>query len=290
LLLWQVHRKIEGIATASPPTWETIDDIEGPASSSCLSNFSFLAHDSAGALSMDMARELQSSEKDQAENLMIVDLLRNDLGRVCKTGSIKANQLFTLHSFSNVHHLISSIEARLAPNRDGLDLLEACARLAPMYSFVLTFAGNGDAYGEAREYAAAGGMADRVRFLGWTEGEALEDLYRESDVFVLPSWTEGLPNAMIEAMASGLAVVVSAVGTIPDVVTDGHDALVVPPKDVDALAGALRRVMDDPGLLDTLARNGHRLATEEFAVEPAVERLARVIDDVVAERRSGRRV
>jgi len=170
------------------------------------------------------------------------------------------------------------------------DLLEACARLAPMYSFVLTFAGNGDAYGEAREYAAAGGMADRVRFLGWTEGEALEDLYRESDVFVLPSWTEGLPNAMIEAMASGLAVVVSAVGTIPDVVTDGHDALVVPPKDVDALAGALRRVMDDPGLLDTLARNGHRLATEEFAVEPAVERLARVIDDVVAERRSGRRV
>jgi len=80
------------------------------------------------------------------------------------------------------------------------------------------------------------------------------------------------------------------VGTIPDVVTDGHDALVVPPKDVDALAGALRRVMDDPGLLDTLARNGHRLATEEFAVEPAVERLARVIDDVVAERRSGRRV
>lgn len=55
-----MHRKIEGIETASPPTWETIDDIEGPASLSCLSNFSFLAHDSAGALSMDMARELQS--------------------------------------------------------------------------------------------------------------------------------------------------------------------------------------------------------------------------------------
>ena len=73
-----------------------------------------------------LARQLQSSEKDQAENLMIVDLLRNDLGRVCETGSINANQLFTLHSFSNVHHLISSIEAQLASNRDGLDLLEAC--------------------------------------------------------------------------------------------------------------------------------------------------------------------
>jgi len=82
--------------------------------------------DSDPIVDADLARELQSSEKDQAENLMIVDLLRNDLGRVCKTGSIKANQLFTLHSFSNVHHLISSIEAQLASNRDGLDLLEAC--------------------------------------------------------------------------------------------------------------------------------------------------------------------
>lgn len=73
-----------------------------------------------------LALELAASEKDRAENLMIVDLLRNDLGRVCDTGSVQANQLFALNSFSNVHHLVSSIGARLAAKHDALDLLEAC--------------------------------------------------------------------------------------------------------------------------------------------------------------------
>ena len=74
----------------------------------------------------EFARELQSSEKDRAENLMIVDLIRNDLGRVCENRSIVADQLFALQSFSNVHHLVSSISGQLAPDRDALDLLMAC--------------------------------------------------------------------------------------------------------------------------------------------------------------------
>lgn len=72
------------------------------------------------------AAALQASEKDRAENLMIVDLLRNDLGRVCVTGSVRTEALFDLRSFSNVHHLVSSIRGELLPNQDGLDLLRAC--------------------------------------------------------------------------------------------------------------------------------------------------------------------
>ncbi len=73
-----------------------------------------------------LAQELRESDKDRAENLMIVDLLRNDLGTICTTGSIKVEQLFELHSFSNVHHLISSIRAQLAPEHAALDLLRNC--------------------------------------------------------------------------------------------------------------------------------------------------------------------
>lgn len=74
----------------------------------------------------EFARQLQSSEKDRAENLMIVDLLRNDLGQVCENGSILVDQLFELQSFSNVHHLVSSVRGRLAPEKDALDVLRAC--------------------------------------------------------------------------------------------------------------------------------------------------------------------
>lgn len=74
----------------------------------------------------ELAHELAASEKDRAENLMIVDLLRNDLGRVCKTGSIQANQLFALESYSNVHHMVSSITGTLDNGYDALDLLASC--------------------------------------------------------------------------------------------------------------------------------------------------------------------
>lgn len=70
------------------------------------------------------AEDLLHSTKDRAENLMIVDLLRNDLGRSCEIGSVRVPELFSLESYPNVHHLVSSISGKLAAGRDPLDLLE----------------------------------------------------------------------------------------------------------------------------------------------------------------------
>lgn len=73
-----------------------------------------------------LAEALQNSEKDRAENLMIVDLLRNDIGHCCEPGSIRVDKLFELQSFQTVHHLVSTIRGRLAPGYSALDLLAAC--------------------------------------------------------------------------------------------------------------------------------------------------------------------
>ena len=69
------------------------------------------------------AAELLASPKDRAENLMIVDLLRNDLGRTCRTGSVNVPELFSLESYPNVHHLVSSVTGTLADDKDALDLI-----------------------------------------------------------------------------------------------------------------------------------------------------------------------
>src|SRR5450830_1430144 len=69
------------------------------------------------------AAELLASPKDRAENLMIVDLLRNDLGRTCRTGSVNVPELFSLESYPNVHHLVSSVTGELADDKDALDLI-----------------------------------------------------------------------------------------------------------------------------------------------------------------------
>jgi para-aminobenzoate synthetase component 1 len=78
------------------------------------------------ARDLALAQSLRASEKDRAENVMIVDLLRNDLGKVCVPGSVRAHPLFSIESFASVHHLVSTISARLAPERHPVDLIRAC--------------------------------------------------------------------------------------------------------------------------------------------------------------------
>jgi len=79
-----------------------------------------------GAEDERLAAELQNSAKDRAENLMIVDLLRNDLGRVCEPGSIHVPELFRVETYPTVHHLVSTIAGQLRKDEDALSLLGAC--------------------------------------------------------------------------------------------------------------------------------------------------------------------
>jgi glycosyltransferase involved in cell wall biosynthesis len=168
------------------------------------------------------------------------------------------------------------------------ELLNACRQLSTTLLFSLDIAGEGNASAEARAVVDRHKLTDMVHFRGWLRDEALHQALRDADVLVLPSWAEGLPNAMIEAMAAGLAVVVTSVGAIPELITDRRSGMLVEPRSADSLAGALNEVINNRELCSKLAREGYRIAVREFEVEAAADRLIAEIEDTIIHKQHAR--
>jgi len=117
-----------------------------------------------------------------------------------------------------------------------------------------------------RDDAAARGVVNRVAFVEATH--EIERYYRAADLFVLPSFREGLPNALLEAMGSGLACITSRLEGITDTtITDGDDGMLVPPGDTRALAGALTSLVTQPAIARRLGRNARATIERRFSRE-----------------------
>jgi glycosyltransferase involved in cell wall biosynthesis len=166
--------------------------------------------------------------------------------------------------------------ARLVEQK-GIDvLIDAAARVSARF----LVAGDGPERARLEERAAA--LADRVSFLGHRTD--VRDLLDSADVFVLPSLYEGTPLAVLEAMAAGKAIVATAIGGTDELVEDGETALLVPPSDAAALAAAIRRLLDDPGLRVRLGDAARRRVEEEFGAAAVAERVAAVYGQLLDRR------
>jgi len=116
-----------------------------------------------------------------------------------------------------------------------------------------------------RSMAAELGVRHLVEFLSFQKD--MRNIFQETQCFVLPSRGEGLSNALLEAMAMGLPVIATRVSGTPDVVTDEKDGLLIPPESVEALAGAMKRIIFDPALRQQLGQNARRRVETEFSLE-----------------------
>lgn len=149
-------------------------------------------------------------------------------------------------------------------------LLEAMARMRSSAPARLWVAGRGAELQALEQRASELGLAERVSFLGFRSDVA--DLLAAADIFVMPSLSEGLPMAVIEAMFASRPIVASAVGGIPELVRDGVTGLLVPPEDPDALAAALDRVASDPELRGSLGEAAARVADARLSKETMATR------------------
>ena len=162
----------------------------------------------------------------------------------------------------------------LGPRKGTPELIAALA--APTLrkrDWTATLAGNGPV-AKYRAEVAALGLADRIALPGWQSGDRVRALLDAADVFVLPSRQEGLPIAILEAMAVGAAVISTPVGAIPDAIIDGETGLLVLPGDTAALEVAIARLLDDPALRARLAANARRRFEAMFTIERTADLVA----------------
>lgn len=139
----------------------------------------------------------------------------------------------------------------------------------------LTIAGIGE-IAKYQERARQLGIAERVDFVGWTDGEAKRRLLERAAVLVLPSHFECFPMAVIEAMSYGLAVVVTPVGAVQEAVIHEETGLIVPIGDSDALARALRRLIDDPALRTGLGAHARARFCQSFDLDIFERRIRQI--------------
>jgi glycosyltransferase involved in cell wall biosynthesis len=131
----------------------------------------------------------------------------------------------------------------------------------------LTVAGEGPEEGRLKRYAQALGIASRVSFVGGVFGAEKVDLFAQAEVFVLPSYSEGLPYALLEAMAAGIPVVATPVGAIPDVISHGTHGYLVPARDGKSIAEAIAALGNHRDQLTWMSRACRRRIRAAYGID-----------------------
>jgi glycosyltransferase involved in cell wall biosynthesis len=162
---------------------------------------------------------------------------------------------------------------RLGHRKGIFVLLEALAAVRSQFRHVVLLCGGDGELDRVRAEMARLDLNDNVTLLGWVKGAAKEELLESSTVYVLPSFDEGVPMSILEAMAWGLPVIATPVGGIPEVVTDGREGMLVAPGDAGALGRAICRLLADAELRAQMSRNGRLRFQTDFSIQSVLDKL-----------------
>ena len=171
---------------------------------------------------------------------------------------------------------------RLGRAKGVFDILRAVPLvLASHEDAVFIFAGGAHEAGileEMERHSVEAGLGNAVQFLGEVTGQAKLDLFRRATLFVLPSHGEGLPYALLEAMAVGLPVITTPVGAIPEIVEDGHHGFLIQPGDHAALAKRIIQLLEDEPLGQRMELANRQLIRDSYLPDMAMSQLVAIYD------------
>lgn len=149
-----------------------------------------------------------------------------------------------------------------------------------VFNFRILIAGSGAEETRLREYVKQNGLQSNVEFLGWITKEQKPSLLVKADVLVLPSYNEGLPIAILEAMSYALPIISTNVGSIAEAVQEGVNGFLIAPGDINALADSMVKLTVDNELWEKESSMSRMICEEKFAENVFFENVERVYLDV----------
>jgi glycosyltransferase involved in cell wall biosynthesis len=165
-------------------------------------------------------------------------------------------------------------------HQKGLDLAMRALGGLKEVDWEWRIAGDGPEMQALQALARQLGIADRIKFLGWQSREQLVQTYRQTNVFLFPSRHEGMPNAVLEAMASGMPVIASCIAGNDELVLNEQTGYLVPSEDIEALQSALKKLLNDAALRQEMGRAARRLAQESYSWESTARQYAYLLEKV----------
>lgn len=153
----------------------------------------------------------------------------------------------------------------LTRNKGVQDLINAFAKAYSKNKMLrLMIGGTGPLEDDIKALIKRHGLEKAVTLLGWITGFEKDRAFKHSDIFVLPSYIEGMPISILEAMADQIAVIATAVGGIPDLITDSVNGLLVEPGDIDGIAAAILKLVDSSDLCKEIINHGADTVTSYY--------------------------
>lgn len=172
----------------------------------------------------------------------------------------------------------------LGQRKGTYDLIEALPEILQKFPDSHVYFGGDGEREQAEQLCRDKGIADHVTFLGWVRGAEKERFLKECSIYVLPTYHEGMPMSILEAMSYGMAVVSTYTGGIPHIITDGENGLLCEAGDREALQKNLLKVLEDEKLRERLGQNASGMIKREFDAKESVRKLTGLYEQLSGKR------
>jgi glycosyltransferase involved in cell wall biosynthesis len=242
-----------------------------------------LATDAIITLSPSLRRELVEMRIAPAERIEVIPLgMDLDALIACRTRRMELRHEIGLGNEA----VLIGIVGRLVPIKDHATFLEAAAGMVHSGNTArFLVVGDGPLRESLAEQAAKLGISERVTFLGWRQNMA--QVYAALDVLALTSRNEGTPVTILEAMAAGVPVAATAVGGVPDVISDGRTGWLVPAQDSIAMVAAWKSILGDPARSQRIAQQAQADVQMRFSQAHMIEDISALYKRLMSRKAHG---